>query len=67
MVGSAVRRRDDEDAATVIAILTALAAAAGGPDDAEPAPPRSAWADPAHRLGVSSASPTGWWVSGLPR
>lgn len=58
--------RDDEDAATVIAILTALAAAATEPDE-EPAPARSVWADPAHRLGLRALAPTGWWASGLPR
>jgi hypothetical protein len=62
---SEASRRDDEDVATVIAILTALAAAAGTPED-EPAP-RSVWADPAHRLGVSAASANGWWASGMPR
>jgi hypothetical protein len=55
---------EDEDAAAVVAILTALAASA----DPEPAPAnRSVWADPAHRLGLSSASGVGWWSSGLPR
>lgn len=59
-----VSRRDD-DAATVIAILTAIAAASY---ESVPEPvDRSVWADPAHRLGLSSASPTGWWASGLPR
>jgi hypothetical protein len=57
--------RDEQDAAVVIAVLAALAA---GPEPAatEPAP-RSVWADPAHRLGVSAAGDHRWWASGLPR
>ncbi len=57
--------RDEPDAAVVIAVLAAVAA---GPEPAatEPAP-RSVWADPAHRLGVSAAGDHRWWASGLPR
>ena len=48
--------------------VASLAALAAGPEPAatEPAP-RSVWADPAHRLGVSAAGDHRWWASGLPR
>jgi hypothetical protein len=57
--------RDDEDAAAVLVVLGALLCTA--PTDVAAAP-SSAWASPAHRLGVRSPAGAGaWWASGLPR
>ena len=62
------RRQDDEDAAVVLTIVAALAASATESAAATNATgPSSFWGDPAHRLGITRPSATGWWASGMPR
>ena len=52
-----------EELAALVAVLTARAAAAAPP----PVRPRSAWADPARRLGLTHrAGPSAWRHSALP-
>lgn len=61
-----IRERNDHDAATVLAVVLALSSH----DSARPAEApgqRTIWSDPAHRLGIPSPSPTGWWASAMPR
>jgi hypothetical protein len=56
----------DDEVAAVVTVLQAVATAAR--TSAEPAPPRSTWADPArmHRT-AHHAGPGGWRASALPR
>jgi hypothetical protein len=51
-----------------LAALTAVVAAAASQPAPEPPAPRSAWADPAHRLRAPlRPGPGAWRVSALPR
>ena len=53
-----------EELAALVAVLAARSAAAAAPP---PARPRSAWADPARRLGVAGRpGPGAWRRSALP-
>jgi hypothetical protein len=51
-----------EDLAVLVAVLSAV----GGPE-AERPPRRSAWSDPAWRLGGPGATTGGWRAASLPR
>ncbi|MGQ0715892.1 MAG: acyl-CoA carboxylase subunit epsilon [Pseudonocardiales bacterium] len=52
----------DDEVAALIAVLAGVAAVP------EPPAPRSAWADPSHRLRTSlHPGPGAWRCSGLPR
>ena len=63
---AAIRERNNQDAATVFAVVLAMSSLQVA-EDATTHGPRSAWGDPAHRLGGLHPSPVAWWASAMPR
>jgi hypothetical protein len=58
----------EEEVAALTAVLGAVAGAAASSSEEPAAAPRSAWADPAHRLRAPlHPGPGAWRTSGLPR